>query len=345
MNFDIAKQERVSVLDLARVMHSSLKHFPIGPIWLRLRRALNFGLSVELNTFLAKWHYLGIVRSFPPLNSGAGTVDCFMLLNDARIWEGLWSLYSFRTYFGPCRIIVLNDGTLKPASIELLRTVFPGILIPDFETNDNEMDAYLAQRRLRRCREWRKRFVFFRKLVDSIKLAQAGGLILLDSDCLHFRVPLEVTKWAEKPVQVRYIADIDQYSLCASPSELARICRCPLPEYFCAGYLCVPRGAVDFDRVEHYLAEDCFERQLSTRQFTHVAEQTLYAMEAAIVGAAILPTDYATCPDLDVQTATMGHFCSGTYQRTWFYTKGLPLVSRQLQFSLGLGQQPTERSR
>ena len=182
-------------------MHSSLKHFPIGPIWLRLRRALNFGLSVELNTFLAKWHYLGIVRSFPPLNSGAGTVDCFMLLNDARIWEGLWSLYSFRTYFGPCRIIVLNDGTLKPASIELLRTVFPGILIPDFETNDNEMDAYLAQRRLRRCREWRKRFVFFRKLVDSIKLAQAGGLILLDSDCLHFRVPLEVTKWAEKPVQ------------------------------------------------------------------------------------------------------------------------------------------------
>jgi hypothetical protein len=316
-------------------MSSILKPFEIGAMLLRLRRAINYGMKVEISAFLAKRRYLRAVGSFPPLHSSAGPVDCLMLLNDSRVWEGLWSLYSFRSYFGPCRIIVLNDSTLRPSSIDLLRMVFPGISIPDFETNDNEVDAYLMQRRLRRCREWRQHFVFFRKLVDSARLARADGLILLDSDCLHFRAPLDVKEWAERPAQVRYIADINQYSLCSSPSELVKICRSPLPEYFCAGYLCLPRGAVDLDRVEHYLSEDCFEHQLSRRQFAHVAEQTLYAMEAAVAGATMLPSEYATCPDPDTQAATMGHFCGGSYQRTWFYTKGLPFLIRQLQFAAG----------
>jgi hypothetical protein len=81
--------------------------------------------------------------------------------------------------------------------------------------------------------------------------------------------------------------------------------------------------------VERYLAQECFERQLSTKRFSHVAEQTLYAMEAAIIGAEVLPRDYATCPDVESRRVTMGHFCGGSYKRTWFYTKGLPVVSRQ----------------
>src|SRR5712691_4240547 len=180
-----------AVMDFTRLlisMNSFSKRFRIGPLLLRLRRALNFGLHVEISTFLAKRRYLQ-TGSLPPLYSGVGPVDCFMLLDNNRIWEGLWSLYSFRSYFGPCRIVVLNDGTLKPASIDLLRMMFPGMSIPDCETNDNEIDIYLKERRLGRCREWRKRFVLFRKLVDSARLAQADGLILLDSDCLHFRVP------------------------------------------------------------------------------------------------------------------------------------------------------------
>ena len=308
-----------------------LRRPPIGRTWLRVRRALDFGPGVEIGTLIAKHRYLRAVLSLPPLESGTGKVDCLMLLNESRIWEGLWSLYSFRASFGPCRIVVLSDGTLRGRSITLLSAIFPGIVIPDCETNDRKMDTYLAQRGLSRCRQWRKGFIFFRKLVDTIRLRQADGLLLLDSDCLHFRVPLEIKRWAERPAQVRYVADVNQYSHCADPSLLARICGSPLPQYFCAGYLCLPQDTVDVSRIERYLSEDCFERQLSTGRFRHVAEQSLYAMEAAVTGAAMLPTDYATCPNTDIEVPTMGHFCGGSYQRTWFYTKALPLLLRQLQ--------------
>jgi len=192
-----------------------LRRPPIGRAWLRLRRALDFGPAVEIRTLVAKHRYLRAVLSLPPLESDTGPVDCFMLLNEPRIWEGLWSLYSFRAHFGPCRIVVLSDGTLRRSSIGLLTAIFPGISIPDCETNDRKMDTYLAQQGLRRCREWRKSFIFFRKLVDTVMLRQAASLLLLDSDCLHFRVPVEIRRWVERPSPVRYAADVNQYSHCA----------------------------------------------------------------------------------------------------------------------------------
>jgi len=226
---------------------------------------------------------------------------------------------------------VLNDGTLTVKSLLILHTLFPGISIPDVRTNDREVDDFLARRGLDRCRDWRRRFVFFRKLVDPVMLAQSSKIMLLDSDCLHFRVPVEIRAWAHDAREIRYIADVNRHSYCAPTSELSEISGALLPEYFCAGYLCLPRSLVDLSRIERYLAAECFERQRATGQFAHVAEQTLYAMEASVIGTAILPTEYATCPDPHTQGPVMGHFCGGSYQRTWFYTKGLPIVRQLVQ--------------
>jgi hypothetical protein len=308
------------------LLHSFSRRFGLGSALLRIRRAIDHGPTVEVNVFLAKRRHMRMLTAFRPLDSGAGSLDCFMLLNEARIWEGLWSLYSFRHYFGPCRIVVLNDGTLSPSSISLLRMMFPGIFVPDCDANDTESDSFLMRRGLKLCREWRRSFVFFRKLADTVRLRQAERIVLLDSDCLHFDVPAEVIDWAVRSKRVRYIADSNKHSLCTTPAKLNTLCGFQVPDYFCAGYLCLPANALDLYRVEGYLGEECFERQLSTKRFSHVAEQTLYAMEAAVIGADILPANYATCPDLDFQQVTMGHFCGGSYKRTWFYTKGLPLV-------------------
>jgi hypothetical protein len=312
-------------------MRKVLRSLRLGPRLLRLRRAYEHGLRIEIETYRAKHRYLHDRRFLDPLSSGAGPLDCFMLLDEARIREGIWALYSFRVHAGPCRLVVLNDGTLTRRSIERLESLFPGIHVPDVDTNDAEVLAHLSRLGLLRCREWRERFVFFRKLIDPFLMARSGRIVLLDSDCLHFRRPEDVLAWTKGPARVRFIADAHPASLCAPPEELARICGATLPEFFCAGYLCVPNGAVDFDRIERYLSEECFERQLATGRFEHVAEQSLYAMEAARMRADVLPATYATCPDVPGRDAVMGHFCGGSYARTWFYTKGLPLVRRQLE--------------
>ncbi len=317
---------------------SALRRTGLGPILLRLRRAGRFGFKAEIAMFIAKRRFLRAIMQSPPLAAADGALDCFMLLNQARFWEGLWALYSFRKHFGPCRIVVLDDGTLKRESRAILECLFLGIVVPAVAGHDATMLSRLEELGLSRCHAWRQRFVFFRKLVDPCLLAENKGMVLLDSDCLHFRVPEEVRSWAENPDRVRFIADLARHSFCAPHETLSRICGAALPEFFCAGYLCLPRHSIQLHRVEQYLAAPCFTEQLASGKFSHVAEQTLQAMEAAVVGAEVLPETYATCPDVPSSKTVAGHFCGGSVERTWFYTKGIPLVARQL----GLGGQKAD---
>jgi hypothetical protein len=303
-----------------------MRRLRIGTLVLRLHRAFQFGLKAEFSAWLAKRRWLKACR-LPPLPSGDGPLDCFMLLHEPRVWEGVWALYSFRRLFGICRIVVLSDGTLKAGSMRTLERLFPGISIPHVTTNDTRLDVYLAQAGLPLCREWRRRFIFFRKLIDPLVLAKADKVVLLDSDTLHFRPPQEVQDWAANSDVARYIGDTERYSCCAAPEVLRELCGSPLPEYFCAGYLCLPNRTVDLARIEGYLASDVFERQRASGKFSHVAEQTLYAMECARAGARMLPLSYATCPDPNLGKAVMGHFCGGDARRYWYYTKGLPLLA------------------
>lgn len=302
----------------------------LGKISLRMRRFARFGARVEWATFLAKRRYLRRIQDAPPLSASRGGVEVVMLLNEPRFWEGMWALYSFRFFFGECRVLVLNDGTLSKQSIERLLHTFPGIRVPGFLENDQLTRKYLDELGLLRCREWRERFVFFRKLIDPLRLAVAPGVILLDSDVLHFRAPAEVQLWSKHPEHFLHIGDVEKYSYCARPDILRELAGGVLPEYFCAGYLCVPVSQVSLRRVEGYLKAECFDRQRASGKFSHVAEQTLYAMEAGVTGCAVLPPSYGTCPDLAEGPSTAGHFCGGSFLRTWFYTEGIPRLAQVL---------------
>jgi hypothetical protein len=308
------------------VVKALARRLGLGAAMLRLRRAYRFGLRAEASTWLAKRRWLKAAH-LPPLSGAEGPADCFMLLNQPRLWEGVWSLHTFRRQFGPCRLVVLNDGSLTQSGVRTLERLFPGICIPEVSANDRRVDAWLEASDLPLCREWRRRFVFFRKLIDPLLLARSDRIVLLDSDMLHFRPPAAVQDWARGPDAFRFIADGARHSYCAPEPRLREICGAPLPEYFCAGYLCLPRGAVDLGRIERYLAADVFELQLRTGRFSHVAEQTLYAMEAARFGAQALPPSYATCPDPFHEAPVMGHFCGGDVSRYRLYTRGLPFVS------------------
>ncbi|MCX6907900.1 MAG: hypothetical protein NTY01_07650 [Verrucomicrobia bacterium] len=316
-----------SALDMVRCV---LRYFRVGPLLLRLRQVAPFGVKAEIATLIAKKRFLRAITQAPPLAAGDGTIDCFMLIHQARFLGGVWALYSFRKHFGPCRIVVLDDGSLKAESRAILHALFPGVQIPAVAGHDAVMLSRLEELGLNRCLAWRQRFVLFRKLVDPCLLAENKGMVLLDSDCLHFRVPEEVRAWAENIGRIRFIADLVPHSFCAPHETLSRICGAMLPEFFNTGYLCLPRQSVQLHRVEQYLAAPCFMEQLTSGKFSHVAEQTLLAMEAAVEGAEVLPKTYATCPEEPSLNAVAEHFCGNTMERTWFYTKGIPLVARQL---------------
>jgi hypothetical protein len=318
---DVSGRAAASVRSMARSLG-------VGSALLRLNRIRQFGIRLEVGGFLARRHYLRVAKTLQPMESSSGPLDCFMLLNERRFCEGVWSLYSFRLHFGPSRLIVLNDGTLKNASIGFLHDLFPGIRIPEFHRNNEDAAAFLSKRGLIRLRHCREHIIWFRKLVDPLMLASSDKIFLLDSDCSHFSQPQEIHQWIRQPKIIRYIGDPVRYPLCAPADELRRICGRALPEHFCAGYFAVLRSGIDLNRIEEYLHDQCFDQRISQGRL--IDDQTLYAMEAAVVGAEMLPPQYATCPSLDTESAVMGHFCGGSYKRMWFYTVGLPLVRSQI---------------
>lgn len=302
----------------------------LGSRVLRIRRAFHFGLRSELDTWRAKRRYLPHVASLPPLPSGEGPFDCFMLLNEARAWEGIWALYSFRLHAGPCRVTVLSDGTLTPETIALLGRALPGLTCPEAAANRDAARAELVRMGLVRCSQWLDRFVLFQKLIDPFRLARSEKIVLLDSDTLHFRRPVELHDWLLDPAVPRFAMDAQPHALCINPEEFERMAGMRPAPFFNSGYLSMLRTAVSFRRVEAYLQEGAFESQLTSGQFAHVAEQTIFAMELSRLGAAPLPATYSICPDVPADNAVMGHFCGGESSRNWFYTKGLAVISRQL---------------
>lgn len=310
-------------------LRSISRRIGFGRAKLRLLQAIRFGLHAEIAQLQAKLKFVPKAAQLAPLASGTGDLDCVMLLNEPRILEGIWALYSFRSFYGECRILILNDGSLSEASLSLLNRIFPGVSIPDVRENDDKVAAALIKRGLERCADWRANFVFFRKLIDPVFLCGNRPYVLLDSDVLHFRPPREILDWAKNALTMCYASDVELYPLCAPATQLRQVCGSVLPEHFCAGYLGLTAKLLSLERIEAYLASPIFRCQQESGTYNHVAEQTLYAMEAAVSGSSVLPADYATCPDPMRDKAVMGHFCGGEVSRTWFYTKGLPILAKQ----------------
>lgn len=278
--------------------------------------------------WLAKARWLR-ARHLPPLPAGEGPIDCFMLLNEPRLWEGIWSLYSFRRFFGPCRLVVLSDGTLRESSINTIKEIFPNIIIPDAAENDLYVSQYLHRNGLTLCKHWRKNFVFFRKLIDPLLLSRSEKVLLLDSDILHFRPPTAIAEWSAQPDRFLYISDPKENPFCADIDDIQRIAGMSPTTHFCAGYICFRIDMINLSRIENYLKDRIFENQRISNSFNHTSEQTIYAMESAFSHAVRLPASYATCPDPYSEEVIMGHFCGGESTRYRFYTIGLRLLASE----------------
>lgn len=312
-------------------LRDHLRRLGIGAALLRLQQAIRFGPRIELQTFYAKKRYLRMIESAEPLDVSQGGLQVFMMLNQPRIWEGIWAIYSFRKFFGNCQVCVLNSGTLTPTSIIKLRAIFPGIQVPEITSHDEAIIRTLEEQGLHRCASWRKSFIFSRRLFDPIILSPNQEFLLLDSDILHFAPPQEVIEWSKSPKQFKYAADVNQFSLCADVEQLKALWGNEPPVYFNAGYLGVPPNAVNLNRIESQLSDKLFQEQLDSGRFSHVSEQSILAMEAGKLGASLLPEEYSICPNIVNQRTVMGHFCGGSSKRTWFHTMGLPALVKEFK--------------
>ena len=218
---------------------SSIRHvvrsFGLGRHLLKARRMFNHGPYEEIRATYFRTRFLHMVQQFEPLPCVKDGLTCYMLLHQPRAYEGLWAFYTLRRFLGPCRLVLLDDGSLSRQVLEEFASIFPGIEIPNYKENNAAQMEYLLSKKLNKCTQWREKFILFRKLIDPILLSKDSSYLLIDSDILHFSRPKEVLDWIKKPFKVKYASDTLPYSLCAEASAIHKLSSHAIPQYFNSG--------------------------------------------------------------------------------------------------------------
>ena len=300
------------------------KRLGVGRAVAIARRVLAADVATSAKRAYVRRHILPKIASLSPLPAG-GDFEVHMLLNGARLLEGVWALYSFFFFATvPGRIVIHDDGTLGSAGAALLVRLFPGSRVIGRRQADDIMNARLRALGLSRCQRLRESLVFGLKLFDPVFFAQSPRILLLDSDVLFYRMPTEVLASLEGNAPPVFFPDNgDRY--CLPAEAIASLLGLPPVRGFNPGVASIPVASIEFQRMEQFLEDPAFWTK--TGAANYFAELTLWAMEMTLAGAVPLSAGYQICAPVPADEAVIsGHYCGGGYWAAKLYTEGVPFL-------------------
>lgn len=324
------EEEKVDVMETDNKIRIIARKFGLGKALLKISQLNDLGISRALTLAKSKKKYLHLISCARPVIANSGDIEVHMLLDHNRIYEGIWSLYSFIYFVSqPCRLAIHDDGTLTQFDVALLNKVFPQCHIISRIVADAKVMEYFRIHNLRLCAKLRQSLIFGLKLFDLPFFAHNHNFILLDSDTLFFSRPNELIK---EFVQRNKIFNMAKYSCdngyryCINETELTQLLGQDCIKNFNPGALVAGLDSLVFERIESYLSHPNFWNE--DGRANYYAELTLWAMELTNYGAVPLPDTYAICPtNLQNPNLVFGHYCGGISAAYLYYTKALPCLA------------------
>jgi len=160
------------------------------------------------------------------------------------------------------------------------------------------------------------------KLVDSVVFARAAKIVVLDSDVLFFRAPVELRAQAESDTRDGYLFQRDPASTYnITEEEAAAMFGVRMPSCVNTGICVFPRSLVDVELCEAVLEHP------QVRRPSGWIEQTLFALCAGTRGGVkYLSSDYLISLErgVDYDALTARHFAGPS--RPLLTEEGMPYV-------------------
>jgi lipopolysaccharide biosynthesis glycosyltransferase len=247
-------------------------------------------------------HYRRILIS-PPVECGDSTdFEVHILTCHRDLLDALWCLKTF-CFFSDTRpaIAIHDDGSLVASDFETLLQHFPGCRIIRRADADVELTEFLSANP--HCLRFRRRKDFYcaLKLFDAFYFARADKLLLLDSDLLFFRRPVELLQHiaADRPFFQRDYQDAYVLPRNALETTLGMAIN-PMVN---AGLMFLRRRhySDNIELIEHYFATATTNRDVNRH------EQTLHAMLLSKYGAAPLGDAYQISNQAAITDRTIAH--------------------------------------
>ena len=235
----------------------------------------------------------------------------------------LWSLVSFYEFSGRRDpLLIFSDGTLSPCQQSAILHVFPDARIIQRSWADEAMSGVLDP--YPRCMLYRAAQPFAARIVDFPALCHSPFILVLDSDVLFFREPVELNAHlaARRPGSFVFLRDY-QDAYFAPRHRIREEFGLDLPPAVNCGLMFADVSGFHYDWFEDWLTRP--------EVFSHGwSEQTLWAMYGARMDIRILGGDYVVRPGRGIPSRmVLRHYV--TPVRDLMYVEGIPYLDGLLR--------------
>lgn len=255
----------------------------------------------------------------PTLDPPAGLVfDVHFMTGDALWYQTCFCFYSLQLH-SPIglRPVIHSDGTLRPEQQRTIQRVAPHACFERLSATEARLDRALPRSRFPLLRGRRDVAPLFRKLLD-IHVGSPGWKLFLDSDMLFFREPTALLDWLRSPEIPCHMLDVaSAYGY--SPSLMAELAGCPIPERINTGIRGLCSEDVDWPQMESWC------RAMIEREGAHyLQEQALTALHLAQRPHRAMPADdYLVLPsraEAIEPRAVLHHYVAQS--KAWYFRHG-----------------------
>ncbi len=290
-------------------------------------------LRIQLRTMVSK------LPQLPPVANQQ--VEVHMFCGKAQLDMGIWASWSVLRFLQNAVLYVHSDGTMNQEDVVEWRSIIPDLVFVSKEAADNRVSTEIAPK-FPALYTWRCNYWSGSQVVDVHLFGKSDRLIIMDSDVLCFRDPIELRKalssgefvcrW-NKDVRSCYSADIEL---------LNQVTGLFLPEAFNCGFSLITRlREKEFIHLEKMLGLIKTDGRIDLEHYW--SGQTYYAMCAAI-----FPESHALSNGYDVtlgctsDDTVVRHYVGIPRVRPRYFTEGIPRLLYQLKIKprsiLGLNQ-------
>lgn len=218
-------------------------------------------------------------------------LEVFFLTGDRFWYQTAFCAWSLAQQAGRSLVLhLVDDGSLKAEQEQQLRRLFPRGVTRWCDELSAMVAEQLPLAKFPLLRQRWLDYIHIRKLI-AVHLNSHGIKLVLDSDMLAFRPPLELLAWWDQPGGPCLMVDcIESYGY--SRRLLEQLAGAPIPPQLNVGICGLASDSIDWQELEHWCRILVAEEGSS-----YYLEQALVAMLAARSTPIVLPRDrYITFP-------------------------------------------------
>jgi hypothetical protein len=252
----------------------------------KISRFRRFGGYLEYKKMLAGEVDMEMcAERLPPVQSFDDGFPVFFLTGHKYFHQTLYCIRSLSMVAGKrLRITIVDDGSFDSGLIGRVSRQLPGAALITQGVIDQKLNELLPAEIFPNLRSRREVYPHLRKLTDVHTISCAlGWKLVLDSDMLFWREPLEIMNWLKNPDRPIYMTDCEEcYGYSRESMEALTGDRVPLE--LNVGVIGLHSGSIDWEKVEYWIGK--LEQTQGTSYFL---EQALTAMLIGTEPSLVLP--------------------------------------------------------